>query len=119
MDTRAIASEYRMGHWATIIQAQKSSGQSIKGYCEEIGIRANVFFYWQRKLREAVATEYASRNTEQTLVPQGWSVCTAKEAPSKPSLSLSIEIGDYRVVVASDVDTELLSKVCRTLKQLC
>lgn len=119
MDTRVIAKEYRMQHWAKIIQAQKASGQSIKGYCEGIGIRPNVFFYWQRKLREAVATEYAARNPEQSLVPQGWSLLTPKEVSSKQRSPLSIEIGEYRVVVDLNVDTELLGKVCRTLMELC
>ena len=47
--TREIASEYRMAHWTDVMQERNTSGLSIKAYCKSIGIRTNVYFYWQRK----------------------------------------------------------------------
>ena len=53
INTREIAEEYRLGHWAQVMQERISSGLSIKAYCRQIGISTNTYHYWQKKLREA------------------------------------------------------------------
>jgi transposase-like protein len=53
INTREIAVEYRLAHWVKIMQERSDSGLSIKAYCESISLHQNVYYYWQRKLREA------------------------------------------------------------------
>ena len=76
MNTREIAEEFRLGHWAQIMQERVDSGQSIRAYCREKGIGTNVYFYWQKKLREAAAQQIAvaaeQEKGQQALVPSGW-----------------------------------------------
>ena len=38
MNTREIASEYRLAHWAQAMQDRTDRGLSIRAYCEEAGI---------------------------------------------------------------------------------
>ena len=52
MDTRKIAVELRLGHWAGAMPERKDSGLSIRRWCGENGISENTYDYWQRKLRE-------------------------------------------------------------------
>ena len=59
MNTREIATEYRMAHWARIMQSRINSGLRVKEFCESAGIRENSYYYWQRKLREATCEEIA------------------------------------------------------------
>jgi len=123
MNTREIATEYRLSHWAQIMQDRNTSGMSIKEYCKTAGIGSNVYFYWQRKLREAACNELLSKPNNTTndsqngLVPSGWAVCTANE-PSNRSKTLVLEINGCRISVDSDTDPELLSKTCRVLMSL-
>ena len=60
MNTGKIATEYRMTQWAHRIQERKISGISIKGYCEKNGLSRDSYYYWQRKLREAVCEQLPS-----------------------------------------------------------
>ena len=53
MNMREVAAEYRLGHWAGVMREQTESGMSIKKFCEMREIRENVYYYWQKKLREA------------------------------------------------------------------
>jgi transposase-like protein len=119
-DTRKIAAEYRLSHWAQIIRRQKESGRSIKEFCETAGFHQNSFFYWQRKLRDAVRGELLP--TRQA-APDGWAIARAvgaRDADDKQtSQKLPIEIGHYRVLVGMDTDSELLVKVCKVLVALC
>ena len=116
-DTRKIAEEYRLSHWAEIMQRRVASGKSIKGFCQMEGIHQNVYFYWQRKLREAAYVSLAKTQTEENgLVPGGWTQIT--EDASQIQDSLIIEVGGCRVIVNSQTDPELIIKMCRTLRSL-
>ena len=118
METRKVALAYRLAQWGQIIQARVQSGQSIKEYCASTGVSRNAYFYWQRKLREAACTELArDREPDANLVPGGWT--RPEMAVSAPStVALKIEINGCRVDVTSEIDSELLARVCRTLKAL-
>ena len=52
MNTREIAVEYRLSHWAGIIKDRDESGLTIKEYCERLGIHENAYYYWLRKIRK-------------------------------------------------------------------
>jgi putative transposase len=121
MDTRKIASEHRLKHWAEILRDRQTSGESIKGYCARMGICENVYYYWQRKLREAACREMlpAQSMDKLAVVPRGWAVCRQEKEAVRVSEAVVIEIGKCRVEATADFDTELLSKVCRTLIALC
>lgn len=122
MNTREIASGYRMSHWAGVLQERSASGQSIKEYCKTAGIAENVYYYWQRKLRTAACEELAIRTghpaaaSDPSIVPRGWAVCKTAEPAGK---TLEVEINGCRVRVEADADPEQLAKVFRVLKSLC
>lgn len=121
MNTREIAKEYRLSHWAQIMKARSESGLSIKAFCKEAGFHENVYYYWQRKLREA-ACELAVRTSPKptapkALIPNGWAMCETTEPEAKCG-ALTIEVGTYRVRVEPGDDLELVGKVCRMLAAL-
>ena len=121
MNTRQIAEEYRLAHWAGILQERKESGLSVKVFCEKAGFHQNIYFYWQRKLREAACLELqpvANAGNAEALVPQGWAVCEKSDTDTKES-GLSIEIGKCRVNVGREANNEQLLSVCRMLESLC
>jgi putative transposase len=131
MDTRTIAAEYRLAHWAQIVREQKESRLSVSKYCENAGLHKNTFFYWQKKLRVAAYNKLqeeqhnTSVDTGQSLIPSGWAICETKnnkaDAGSKESANnvIVVDIGRFSVRVSTDTDQDLLSKVCRVLVALC
>ena len=54
MNARETASRYKMAQWSEILRERSESGESIAKFCERRGIRRNQYFYWQRRLRQAV-----------------------------------------------------------------
>lgn len=117
-----VAAEYRLNHWAGIMRERKESGQSIRAYCKAGGICENVYYYWQKKLRETACDELLppeERKAEQTMIPSGWAaVCETKESVGAAG-GIHIEIGKCHVTATADMDAELLAKVCRMLVGLC
>jgi len=121
MNTNEIAKEYRLSYWAGIMQERIDSGQSIKDFCKSAGFHQNVYFYWQRKLREAACRQLLpppQNRPEESVVPGGWAVCEAEQDSGKKK-AVAIEIGKCRVTANGDTDSEVLAKVCRTLLSLC
>ena len=63
INTREIASDYRLSHWSGVINRQSESGLSIKNYCEREGFHENCFYYWRKKLREAACEQMLEAKT--------------------------------------------------------
>jgi transposase-like protein len=120
VNTKEIAVEYRLAHWAQIMRERQESGLSIKQFCKNAGFHPNIYFYWQRKLREAACRELvpATQETRQmSTAPNGWIACVKPETKSQSPLT--IEIGQYRVLVEPNADADELAKVCRVLSSIC
>ena len=117
MNTREMAEGYRMTHWSETMRERQELGMSIKAYCAQQGMHENVYYYWQRKLRETACRELASKQPAADLVPRGWTQLSAAESVHD-NMSVTIKINDYRIEVGAGTDSELLAKVCQILKAL-
>jgi len=112
MNTREIAAEYRLSHWAQKMRERQESGLNIREYCQIEGYHENVYYYWQRKLREAacqelvVKTEKANVKANKRLVPAGWEKCEPSEVAIIEN-NIIIEIGSCRVSANNNTDSEL------------
>ena len=117
MDTRSIAAEYRLSHWAQVVQDRAERGLTVREYCEETGICENTYFYWQRKLRAAASARAADMSAGNSLTPRGWTALSIR-GKSATADGLIVEVGDCRVHVHADTDTGLLARVCQALRAL-
>lgn len=90
MNTREIAAEYRLAHWAQIMQDRAQSGLSIRAYCKSVGMHENVYFYWQRRLREAAC--------EQLSVP-GFAEVSLAGPMVQPASTGAVQLGELRIEV--------------------
>jgi putative transposase len=117
INTREIATGYRLEHWAGIIRERAESGLTVKAFCESAGVHPNSYFYWQRRLREAACGSGTAAGA--LPAPNGWTaaVPTVSVTPGI-SRALPIEIGKCRVIADTDTDERLLAKVCRVLMSL-
>ena len=121
MNTRAIATAYRLSEWAQKLQERRATGESIKEFCARTGASRHAYFYWQRKVREAACRELlpeAAGSKPQEMVPSGWAVCTTEEAPQEER-GVLVEIGKFRVLAEADTNSKTLEAVFRILVGLC
>jgi len=119
MNTRNMAADYRLAHWAQIMRERADRGISIRLYCEQAGIHENTYFYWQRKLREAACSSMQTAGIAdgKSLVPRGWTALSINEEQLQ-SHGLTVEVSGCRIRVQADTDPVLLTKICRALKAL-
>ena len=125
MNTREIAEEYRLSHWAGIMQERKESGLSVRAFCKNSGFHENNYFYWQRKLREATCEEMARIQDGPNAVPQGFmevSLSARKTLPSTKSedaSQVSIETAGVRIAAGYEYPIDKLVTLLREVSRLC
>lgn len=123
VNTREIAAEYRLTHWAQILQDRADSGLTVKAYCTQQGICGNTYFYWQRKVR-AAAAELAGCVCEQPPVsfrqvvvakPAAYPEVAEVKAPGQ----LLLDAGGVHLAADSAYPVEKLAQLLQTLRSLC
>jgi hypothetical protein len=126
MNTREIATEYRLAHWANVMRERKESGLSIRAFCKVSGFHENIYYYWQRKLREAACTQMMQVSpapAETAVAPGGWSVCSIAESDSRNEFTdvgtMTVEIGKFKIKINNSDDMNLFTKICQSLVSLC
>lgn len=127
VNTREIASEYRLTHWAQVMQERVQSGLTIKAYCKQMGICGNTYFYWQRKVRTVAAAELGLSVCDEARPPQvsfsavrvvGAAVCpTAME--TRALGQLHIDTGGVQLTADSTYPVEQLAQLVHALKRSC
>lgn len=126
MDSHKMTQEMHLRHWSALLREQKSSGQSVKSWCEEQGINRQRYFYWQRKIREA-ACALVQREVTRNSAPEGWSLCTPAISPEKPKAShltvlaeqVYIETDGMRILAGREYPVENLARLLRALAVSC
>ena len=125
MNTREIASAYRLSQWSQALQEKKADGESINAFCRRKGVSRNTYFYWQRKLRETAFQNLmppasSLELAEKAIVPNCWAVVSERTLePSSELSTITIEIGKFRVSAEKDTMPEQLEKTLRVLMKLC
>lgn len=121
-ESRAVTNEYRLSKWAQIISERAESGLTIKRYCEVNGHNSDMYYYWQRKLRKALAANYTAGGQHELTTngaPSGWFAVKTSNVGNGAGVGIPIEIGRCRVTVGNDTDMALLARVCTTLASIC
>ena len=52
----------RMNKWKQLIQERQQSGQSVRAWCQQNGIRESSYYYWLRIIREEALCAAENRN---------------------------------------------------------
>jgi len=125
MNTRDVANDYRMSHWAQIITDQKSSGLSVRAYSRNAGFHENRFYYWQKKLRLAALEELSIINDEsrEMLAPKltELSLSNNLQMDNRVEVSagnVSVELLGIKVSATSDYPMSKLTELLRVVSQL-
>lgn len=120
MDTRKIAAEYRLSYWAQFVREQQESGLSIKAFCENAELHPNVYYYWQRKLREAACAQIVQPGG---LTPSGFAEVKLMEeptpSPAKAAPQLQIEVAGMRITAERAYPADELAALLRELVRIC
>lgn len=109
MDTQIAVQEYRRQQWGGMIQACRSSGRTVKAWCDENGINPKSYYYWLRKLRDAAL--------EEGTAPKLVQICMEESAPY-PGNSIKIRISGCELELQEGTSGELIERTLRAIRNV-
>jgi transposase-like protein len=56
-------------YWSKLIAEQKASGQAIRAFCQEQGVRDPSFYYWRKRLQKSEPVQFALLKTVASAAP--------------------------------------------------
>ena len=99
---QALNSQEKISVWSERIAACRSSGISVRAWCEENGISTASYYKWQKKLFRLAAQSS----------PQFAEVCVAPTA----KISATVHLGNISVDIYSGADAETTAMLLRILQ---
>lgn len=120
MDTRQLAHEVRMKHWAEVLRRRRESGQTIRSFCRSEGICEKTYYYWQKRIRQAAGESLMGQVESQVpgalpVVP----VFAALPAPKAAGGAVRVEIGGAVVEIEPGADMAVVASVLRLFAGQC
>jgi len=128
MNTREIGAEYRISRWTQIVSERKSSGLSVKAYCESAGIRENTYYYWLRKLREAACEGLSAMQSDEQSPRRASPMFAEIKLPELAAQSTAVagrqsqvcvQVGKVRLTAGSEYPIEKLSELLSVVVRSC
>ena len=79
----------RMNEWRQLIHGRQQSGQSVRAWCLQNGIRENRYYYWLKIIREEALCETKNRSSALVRVePEKLAVETVSPQPASGGIAI-------------------------------
>lgn len=102
----AVREAYRLSDWAQIVQEQQASGLNKREFCQQNGITERQFYYWLKKVRQAVV---------ETAQPQ---LVELRPQDSTAAETLKIEWGEAKLELPGAVDMDAVAVLLRSIQAI-
>jgi len=109
--------QYRLEEWQAIIKGQRASGESIRTYCQNNGIKEASYYYWLKKIRRAAMGEKGGATT---FVPV--TLDNANETVSHPAASTAgilIQTREATITIRDGASPETIQAVLKVMTASC
>ena len=104
----------RIIEWRQLIHARQQSGQSVRAWCLQNGIRENSYYYWLRIIREEALCEAENKSGALVRVePEKLAVETVSPQPA--SGGIVIRAHGVEAEFPSDTDIGILAAFVKAL----
>lgn len=126
MDVQKATHEIRLQQWISIIKECRSSGKSVKSWCEEKGISEKSYFYWQRRAREAACQELTAYQEKQVTKTEPSSTstpvfaeCRIPEENHASEAAVTIHLNGAVVEIHHGAEASVVERILHALRAPC
>ena len=109
---QVMSKQERLENWAARIMACRSSGMTVRAWCQENGLSEKTYYYWQRRLFQTLSEQQTTYETAFAEVTPLQPVCSRNVAVTVRMAGAVAEIHSG----ASRADAATVQTVLRILK---
>lgn len=118
-----LTHELRLQHWKQIVTDCRSSGQSIKNWCEDHQINIKTYYHWQKQVYQETCQPLCIQSKKPSeLVPaQQIPIFAEITQPlhSKENIALTIEKNGLLIRVYEGASSQTITSALSALQHLC
>lgn len=107
---QVMSRQERLADWSERIVACRNSGMSVRRWCQEHGVAEKTYYYWQRRLFEAL-----SRKQQEGVTPAFAEVTPAQSVRSG-NVAVTVRIAGAEADICNGADAATVETVLRVLK---
>ena len=104
---QVMSKQERLENWTARIMACRSSGMTVRAWCQENGLSEKTYYYWQRRLFQALSEQQAAHETAFAEVTPP--VCSG-------NVAVTVRIAGAVADIHSGADAATVETVLRILK---
>ena len=104
---QVMSKQERLENWTARIMACRSSGITVRAWCRENGLSEKTYYYWQRRLFQALSEQQAAHETAFAEVTPP--VCSG-------NVAVTVRIAGAVADIHSGADASTVETVLRILK---
>lgn len=119
MNTHELKHMARVAEWKEKVAACRSSGQTVRNWCEEEGISPKKYYYWERAVlaeaeKQLATAESTSRGANFVAVP----ALVGQRVPEKEQTAVAAKVrkGSMEVEIYGGAEAEIIGLLLRVLK---
>lgn len=116
MNMKKIRHEMNLKKWTEIVEECRNSGQTAVKWCDENNVNIKTYYYWQRKVYNAVCNELAiTNNVEKS--PAFAEVMIPGIRSSEVAITLNLN--NISLQIHNGADETVIAQTLRILKSIC
>jgi P2-related tail formation protein len=104
---QSLGKNQRMEEWAQRVSDCRSSGLTVRNWCEQHGINEKTYYYWQRRIWETMNESRSSRFVQ---IP-------VEAASAGQTAAVRIRINGAEAEIRAGTDAATIEAVCRALRE--
>jgi hypothetical protein len=104
---KILGKTQRMTEWAQRVSECRSSGLTVRNWCEQHEINEKTYYYWQRKVWESISDPGNIRFVQ---IP-------AEAASAGQNTAVRIRINGAEAEICAGTDAATIEAVCRSLRE--
>ena len=106
---QVMSKQERLENWTARIMACRGSGMTVRAWCRENGLSEKTYYYWQRRLFQALSEQQKVHQTAFAEVTPPQLVCSG-------NVAVTVRISGAEADIHSGADAAFVETVLRILK---
>jgi len=117
MNMKKINHEMNLQKWTQVVEECRNSGQTAVSWCAERKINIKTYYYWQRRVCNAVCKELAITNNNVGQSPAFAEVILP--VTKTTDVAITLNINNITLQIHNGADELVVAQTLRILKSIC
>lgn len=113
---KGITPQERLEKWNEAICTQKASGLTIKDWCSENGVNLNTYYYYLRRIRDAMLESSGPRLVEMKTNAEDAAPKAADPVSGEFHPLVTVRVRDSEIRIGENASLELISAVLEAVR---